>query len=375
MDGLCWKRLRRSLKRRVAPGIGPGAVPQTEEAYMAATPQDQRQILIERGWYVVSEIELAFMRLSGRAHDLLIILKHMQGSNAEAFPGREKLANLMDLSVRSVQNILNELVRKGAVRVRRTGRASRYSATYATATPSELRALMGGGVEIPDELCTSDVQNPCASEVKDSCTSDLYKEPPTKNHLNNSSLREEGDAAASPTTRPREDQMKTHGASFDELDPVAALGRWDSQEAPDSLPDGPEGLFPAREITQPSRSRQTGTRSQARTDSPDGLARWFDAQLRQTDWAGPVPVNLAALRQNLSRWKTGGLTADQIRDMMRRYLEDQSVRKPGVTPWKDFVYKRSKLLNFAQRSAANAAVEENRDASAEHWLGSMAGGQ
>lgn len=325
-----------------------------------------RQELLRRGWYVASELEIAFAGLSGRAHDLLIILKHIQGSDASAFPRRERLAAIMDVSVRTVSDLLSELRRKGAITTRRTGRSSHYAATYARATVSELRTLMlTSAVEIPDDLRPADVQDLCLSDVQDPRSSLLYKEPPTKNPLPD--RLSGGSDGENPVRQP--------AAQRDEFDPVEALGMQNAQEALSGLSDSPEGLFPAQEVTPARTARQTATRSQAQLDTPMALAVHLDQQLRHAGYAGPAPVNRAALARNISAWKKDGLTADQIRDMIRQYVADPGGRNVTRAPWIDFINRRHQLLAATSRAAEAVAVETHRDADEDYWLGTMAGGR
>lgn len=334
------------------------------------TEPRSRQQLLQRGWYVCSEIELAFMGLSGRAHDLLIILKHLQGAGENSQPSRERLAELLNTSVRTVQSALNELRRKGAITSRRTGHFSRHTAVYGHATVEEIRTLMGAEVQIPAELLAEpDVQESCTSDVQDSRSAPLYKEPFKNNYY--------GAAAPGPDQHGQtEDQMRNWIPLTDELDPVAALGLNRSQEEPDGSPDEPSGLFPAQEVTPPPTARQRPVRSQAQLDTPLALAIELDTQLREADWdPGPGPVNRTALARNISAWKRDGTTADQIRDMITRYVHDATMRDPGKVPWIDFINKRHKLLASAAHAAEAHTVEQHRDADASYWLGTMAGGR
>lgn len=333
-----------------------------------------RKTLLSRGWWVATEIELAFMGLSGRAHDLLIILKHLQGDNPDADPSRERLAEMLGTSVRTVQNALNELRRKGAINSLRTGRSSRHTATYVHATQDELRMLLGAEVQIPADLLeTPRSAGSCTSEVQDPGSSPLYKELP-KNNNYNPSLRE-GSGAAQEATMSRRGTTPQH-VIVDEFDPVAALGSQSSQELADGLPDAPDGLFPAPEAQSPSSGRQRPARTQVQLDAPMVLAMQLEKAIQQANWdGGPAPVNRAALARNLSAWKHGGTTADQIRAMITQYVGDTHLRSPHKTPWIDFVNKRHMLLNAVARITVNLSVEEHRDADESYWLGSMAGGQ
>lgn len=336
-----------------------------------------RQSLLRRGWYVASEVELAFMGLSGRAHDLLIILKHLQGSNPDAFPTRERLAEILGVSVRTVQNSLNELRRKGGITSRRTGRCSRHTAAYGQLSVAELQTLFSGEVQVPDELLAEcDVQDPCTSEVQDPCTP-IEEEPLTKNQIKTTtSLREVGGAATPEAETPQEDEMGRKGARAgwlvaDELDPVASLGLWDAQEIPDSPADGLEDNWLPLRPKPTTGGRQTATRTQAQLDTPMALAIEFERAVRAADWdAGPSPVNRAALARNLSAWKRDGVSADQVRRMITRYVTDSGVRSTGRTPWIDFVGKRHKLLAVEKRASENTTVEEHRHADADYWIGS-----
>lgn len=339
-----------------------------------------RQALLTRGWYVVTELELAFLGLSGRAHDLLIVLKHLQGQDADAFPARERLADMLGVSVRTVQTALGELRRKGAISVRRTGRTSRYTALYTRATVEELRTLLGAEVRIPDELLTPrEIPGSCTSERQDPGSSPLYKEPPTKNEIT-APLRG-ADGAAAPTVHDLvEDAMSRttstprRGHVVDDLDPVAALGLWESQELPEDPADA--GVwFPLQEPSPAPTARRTAPRTQAQLDSPMALAMELDRQLRAAGLGGPAPVNRAALARNVSTWKRDGLVPGQIRSMIARYVADAALRTDSRAPWIDFVAKRHKLLAIEARTAAGRAVEDHRDAGADYWLGTAAGGR
>lgn len=338
---------------------------------MTNVASSSRHALLARGWYVVSEVELAFMGLSGRAHDLLIILKHMQGGDQDACPTRERLAEILAVSVRTVQNLLNELKRKGAITARRTGRNSRYDVKYIHTSTAELRLLLGAEVQIPGDLQAADVQDPCTSEVQDPGGPLLYKEPPLKNQ-NYPSLREGGAATEEAGMGMR--AARSRSTVVDEFDPMTASGLWESQELPEDAPDssadprGPQAAASLR--TAPRRAART----QAQLDTPMALAIELDRQIRAAGWnAGPAPVNRSGLARNLSTWKRDGVSADQIRDMINRYVSDTSMHGTGKPPWIDFINKRHKLLAVAARAVEAQATENARDADDSYWLGSMAG--
>lgn len=153
----------------------------------------------------------------------------------------------------------------------------------------------------------------------------------------------------------------------DEFDPVAAL--W-PQEAAQELPDSPEGIFPAQEVQEPVAGRRRPVRSRAQLDSPMALAGELASALRNANWdAGPSPVNMGALARNISAWKRDGVTADQIRAMIARFVSDAGMRTAAKTPWIDFVGKRHKLLALESRAAVTATVEEHRYSDESYWLG------
>jgi hypothetical protein len=339
-----------------------------------------RQALLERGWYVVADVQTAFLGLSGKAHDLLIIIKHFQGTNADARPDQARLASITGQSVKTVARTLAELARKGAITVSRTGRANRYTATYVLGTASEIRVLMGGELEIPAELVPSDRTTVVRSDRSDSGSSPSYKEP-LQNQIKILPPTGGGDAEAPQSKTEQEDVMGFKGprpqhAVQDEFDPATSLGLWETQESAETATDGLETLFPDEEVTQPAVSPRKRARTQAQADSAGSLAIEFDQLVRQQPWAGPSPVNRAALARNLSQWKRDGLSADQIRSMMQRYVAPDYRRAKGKTPWIDFLGQRHKLIAAGAKSQEARALEEHRnDADASYWLGSMAGGR
>jgi hypothetical protein len=334
---------------------------------MSVPVNTSRQALLERGWYVVQDVETAFLGLSGKAHDLLIIIKHFQGENPDAFPTQERLAEILKCSVRTVQRTIRELADKGALSFRRTGRAHQHRVNYCLGTVAELRVLLGGELQIPAELILADTTHAVASD-----TTDPDATPYIKNHLPRTTttpLPSGGGDAAAPQRETRlEDTM-------DEFDPTAALGLWESQESPETAADGLDGLFPAEEVTQPSTNPRKRARTQAQADAAGSLAVEFEQLVRQQPWAGPSPVNKAALARNLSQWKRDGLSADQIRAMMQRYVAPDYRRAKGKTPWIDFLGQRHKLLAASAKALEAQAVEDHRNDDASYWLGSMAGGR
>lgn len=337
-----------------------------EAAYMIRS--GNRQSLLTRGWYVASEVEIAFMGLSGGAHDLLIILKHFQGENDDSWPTQEYLAQILKTSVRTIQRRLAELAAKGALVCQRTGRSSHYSVCYGHATASEIRVLLGGEVAIPADLVVTGTPQRDASDATHPDAPLPYKEPPIKNHNNTPSLREGDDASPQ-----QEDEMQHQQMALDDLDPVEGLHLRDSQE----LPDGPaqrSGIWwPDNHSAPAPTGRQRPARTQAQQDAPMALAIDFDRLIRQADWhAGPAPVNRSGLARNLSAWKRDGLSPDRIRAMMHRYVADASMRSSGKAPWVDFVGKRHKLLAAAARADEARTVEAHRHDDEAYWLGSMA---
>ncbi|MFE9834050.1 hypothetical protein ACFYP4_02705 [Streptomyces sp. NPDC005551] len=347
---------------------------------MAAAITTSRQALLQRGWYVVTDVQTAYLGLSGKAHDLLIILKHKQGDNANAVPTHGELASILGWSVRTVARVLDELTAKKALAAKRTGRANSYRVNYVHGSVDELRVLLGGELEIPQELVTSDRTTVGRSDVTDSGVSLPYKEP-LQNQPKNNTLPSGGDAAAaSQPETPLEDEMalngsRPHGFIADEMDPAANLGLWDSQEATEGAQEGLDGLFPAQDVSGATEARQKPARTQKQLDAPMALASEFDAMVRQQPWAGPSPVNRAALAKNLSTWKRDGLTADQIRAMMTKFTSPDYPRKSQKAPWIDFLAQRHKLLAFAERAQTASALEEHRHDGADYWLGSMASGR
>jgi hypothetical protein len=159
----------------------------------------------------------------------------------------------------------------------------------------------------------------------------------------------------------------------DEFDPAASLGLWDSQKSPDAASDDLDGLLPAQEVAQTLASPRRRARTQAQADAAGSLAFEFDKLVRQQPWAGPSPVNRAALARNLSQWKRDGVSADQIRAMMQRYVAPDHHRVKGKTPWLDFIGQRHRLLAASAKAVEAQAVEEHRHGDASYWLGSMAG--
>ncbi|MFE6739788.1 helix-turn-helix domain-containing protein [Streptomyces tubercidicus] len=333
-----------------------------------------RKAVLERGWYVVTGVETASLGLSGTAHDLLIIIKHLQGGNEDAFPRQSLLAQHLGCSVRTVQRTLDELVKKRALSCRRTGRASRYTVNYGHASIMELRILFGTEILIPPELVVSDTTHGVASDATDPDVPLPYKEPPTKNQTKNPSLREGGDVGA-PQPDVQEDEMTwNRRPEPDDLDPVASMGLWSSQESPETGSESLGGLFAAEEVQTTSPRRQG--RSQAQRDAPMALVAEFETALRATSWAGPAPVNRRALARHLSAWKADGLSADQIRGMMEQYVGDRRMRgNKASPPWQDFVWRRKQLLAALEHTAAVRAVENHRDDDPSYWLGTMAAGQ
>lgn len=152
----------------------------------------------------------------------------------------------------------------------------------------------------------------------------------------------------------------------DELDPVAGLGLWDRQEPT----DGCDGLFPAEAVASKPRRSQRRPRTQAQRDSAGALAYEIDAMVRRYPWAGPAPVNKAALARNLAAWRRDGLTADQIRGMAKRFCADDFPRRPGKVPWLDFINQRARLLSDTEREAKAEALETTRHDD-EYFLGGV----
>lgn len=341
---------------------------------MSANQVTSRKAVLERGWYVVTGVETASLGLSGKAHDLLIIIKHLQGDNQAAFPRQSLLAQHLGCSVRTIQRTLDELVKKRALGCRRTGRAIRYTVNYAHSTVPELRILFGTEIRIPPDLVASDTTHGVASDATDPDAPLPYKEPPTKNQTKTPSLREGGDAGA-PQPDAQEDEMTwNRRPEPDDLDPVASMGLWPSQESPEADPESLGGLFAAEEVQTTSPRRQG--RTQAQRDAPMALAAEFETALRATSWAGPAPVNCSALARHLSAWKRDGLSADQIRSMMEQYLGNPRMRgKTASPPWQDFVWRRKQLLAVVEHRAVVHAVEDHRDDDPSYWLGTMAAGQ
>lgn len=339
---------------------------------MTAVDKTSRQALLERGWYVVADVETAFLGLSGKAHDLLIILKHFQGKSPEEHPSQERLATILRCSVRTIQRTLKELESKGALSFRRTGRANRHRVTFVLGTVTELRILLGGEIKIPGDLATADTTPDVTSDTTDSDATPYIREIP-REVTTSPSLREGGDAAApQPETGLEDDMTWNRHEKPDELDPGTALDLWPSQETPEDTSGGLEGLFPAEEVAPAPGARQQPARSQRQLDAPYALASELAALLQGKPWAGPNPVNRSALSRNFSQWKRDGLTADQIRQMMRAYLADESLHTPGYAPWKSFVNLRHRLLAVAERRQRAEAMETTRHdpaAAAEYFLG------
>ncbi|MFJ1700382.1 helix-turn-helix domain-containing protein [Streptomyces sp. NPDC088252] len=336
---------------------------------MTSATRTSRQALLNRGWYVVTDVETAFLGLSGLAHDLLIVIKHIQGSNQDAFPTQERLASILKKSVRTIQRTLTELASKGALTQRRTGRANRYTVNYCHAGVPEIKILLGGELEIPQELVITDTTPAVISETTDPCVPLPYKESPTKSNYKDPLPTGEGAADASHENVPQEDEMSwNHSAQEpDELDPAITLGLWSSQETTDGGCNDLDGLFPAQEVTPALKGPQKSTRSQRQLDAPYALAGEFAQILRQQPWAGPSPVNKAALARNFSQWKRDGLSADQIRSMMRAYITDQTLHQSGKAPWISFLNARHKLLVIADRRRRADALENTRDNPEEYF--------
>ncbi|MFI0265660.1 helix-turn-helix domain-containing protein [Streptomyces luteogriseus] len=340
---------------------------------MGVPVKTSRKALLARGWYVVADVQTAFLGLSGKAHDLLIIIKHFQGDNTAATPTQKHLAAITGWSLKTVERTVNELTTKGALTSRRTGRANRLAAVQILGTPDEIRILMGADVEIPSELVASDPTTDDGSDTSSRDGSSSYKEP-LQNEDQEPLPTGGGDAAAPQAELSPEDEMSINGRQpHDNLDPATSLGLWESQESPETASDSFEGLFPAEEVAQPAERRQRG-RSQAQMDSAGALAIEFEQLVRQQPWAGPAPVNRGALARNLSQWRRDGLTADTIRAMMQRYAAADFSRKPGKAPWTDFIAQRHRLLTASAKAQEARAMEEHRSDDA-YWLGSMAGGQ
>ncbi|MFD4858446.1 helix-turn-helix domain-containing protein [Streptomyces atratus] len=336
---------------------------------MSSATKTSRQTLLNRGWYVVTDVGTAFLGLSGRAHDLLIIIKHMQGSDPDAFPTQEHLASTLKKSVRTVQRTLTELANKGAIAQRRTGRANRYAVNYCHTTITETKILLGGELEIPQELVISDTTPAVVSDTTDSCAPLPYKEPTTKSNYKDPLPTGEGAAEAPLLDTPLEDEMTwNHSAPEpDELDPASALGLWEPQETADGTTDSLDGLFPAQEVTSAPTGPQRPARSQRQLDAPYALAEEFAQMLRQQSWAGPSPVNRAAMARNLSQWKRDGLSADQIRAMMRTFITEETLHQPGKAPWISFLNARHKLLVIVVRRTQALALENTRNNPEEYF--------
>ncbi|MFH9606845.1 helix-turn-helix domain-containing protein [Streptomyces sp. NPDC017448] len=327
-----------------------------------------RKDLLERGWYVVTDVGTAFLGLSGRAHDLLIVIKHLQGDKADAFPTQRQLAESMKKSVRTIQRTLDELVSKGALAPRRTGRANRYSVNFCHATIDEIRILLSGNVIIPAELVTSDTTGSVASDTPETVASSSYKEPPFQSQNNNP--LPSGEAAAQKAQQGGSMSWKRNSAQDDEeFNPGTALGLWSSQEIPDDT-DDPAALFPApRSTTQARRSGPT----QAQLDTPYALATELDHLLHQQPAkAGPAPVNRAGLARNIAQWKRDGITAEQIRSMMATFIATPALHRPDRAPWINFVAARYQLLTIARKAVEADALETSRDNAETYFLGSLA---
>lgn len=340
---------------------------------MGVPVKTSRKALLARGWYVVADVQTAFLGLSGKAHDLLIIIKHFQGDNTAATPTQERLAAITGWSQKTVERTIKELSTKGALTSQRTGRANRLAAIQILGTPDEIRILMGADVEIPTELVASDPTADDGSETSTDDGSSSYKEP-LQNEDQEPLPTGGGDAATPQADNSSEDNMGiNHRQPHDDLDPATNLGLWESQESPETAAGSLEGLFPAEEVAQPAQRRQR-PRSQAQMDSAGALAIEFEQLVRQQPWAGPAPVNRGALARNLSQWRRDGLTADTIRAMMQRYAAPDFSRRPNKAPWTDFIAQRHRLLTASAKAQEARAMEEHRSDDT-YWLGSMAGGQ
>lgn len=336
---------------------------------MSDSPITSRKALLERGWYVIQDVETAFLGLSGRAHDVLIVIKHLQGGKSAAVPSQQDIAKTMRRSVKTIQRALDELCSKGAIVSRRTGRANRYSVIYCLGTIAEIRVLMGGEVEIPDELLLSDTTHAVASDETDPDLAPSYKEPTPKN--NNNPLPSGGGDAAAPHLESRlEDTMRNPRPAVDELDPADALGLWGAQETPDAAADGLDALFPAHEVTPAPTARQKPARSQAQRDTAGSLAFEFEQMVRTQPWAGPAPVNKAALAKNIAVWKRDGLTADLIRQMMLTFVAETAMHRPNKAPWIQFIARRHDLVTLAERRTKAEALETTRD-NPDYFLGDV----
>lgn len=336
---------------------------------MSDSPIASRKALLERGWYVIQDVETAFLGLSGRAHDVLIVIKHLQGGNSAAAPSQQLIAKTMRRSLKTIQRALDELCSKGAITSRRTGRANRYSVVYCLGTVAEIRVLMGGEVQIPDELLLSDTTHADVSDATDPDVAPSFKELTPKN--NNNPLPSGGGDAAAPHSDSRlEDTMRNPRPAVDDLDPADALGLWTAQETPDAAADGLEGLFPAEEVTPAPTARQKPARSQAQRDTAGSLAFEFEQMVRTQPWAGPAPVNKAALAKNLAAWKRDGLSADLIRQMMRTFVTETAMHKPHKAPWIQFISRRHDLLTLAERRTKAEALETTRD-DPDYFLGDV----
>lgn len=127
-------------------------------------------------------------------------------------------------------------------------------------------------------------------------------------------------------------------------------------------PSEPRTPPPSTKETPQGRSgRQKGAQ---RLDTAPGLAVHFKSATTGLGW-GLETTNVNALAKHFSTWMEQGTTADDIRAMIRLYVNDPGVRNDKVPPWKDFMSQR-----FLLRSKI-AAVQES-EASAEqgkaYWL-------
>lgn len=335
---------------------------------MPAPIDSTKDDLLNRGYYIPVAQEVVFLLdLSPIALKTLIVIQYLQDRKDFTDRPQEHIARLVKVSVATIERAVRELKSKGLLAVSRASRnaPARYNAAFTTGlSRADVQQQMRELREEGNAVRTLKSEGSNDSRTLKSEGSSYIEETSSTKNLSPDAAASGDEPEAVVIQMPRKHPQP------DEFDPTACLDLWEPQEAQ----EGPSGdldvLFTAEEVDQPLRSRQKAP-SQAQLDSPDGLARWFDSELRKTDWAGPNPVNLAALRKNLSTWKRDGVSPDTIRDMMRRYIADRGMRRPGSAPWSDFVHKRHKLLAALERSNAARAMEEHRYDGAEYWLGGM----
>lgn len=342
---------------------------------MKKSSNPKRQELLTRGFYVVMGVEIAFLGLSANAYTVLILLTHYQGDDPYSYALQEEMAKRTGLSVRTVQNALKELRDKGALVRIRTSQGNRYSLNYALMSRDEVEACWditaAEDTTNTQESCESpetDTQDSFVSDTQESCGSFLYKkEPPKKNHSFT-------DADASEETEAEVIQMPFNcQLPEDDLDPATGLGLWRSQESPDGPSDGLESVLPGMESYAPPTGRQERVQSQARLDSPGGLVSEFRRLIKGTPLNdGPSPINQGAMLRMFKDWKAQGMTADQIRQIMRLFVEDTSLHNPQYATWNQLRFHSRDLWarvtgqNVAPMRRGRQSAQEREKAAAAH---------